>query len=254
MNVFEEAVNSVSKGGLFSQDLEILQVNLGFRCNQTCTHCHLGASPLRTELMKWETMQSILNILQDLGSPTVDLTGGAPELNPNFRKFVAALRELAARVQVRTNLTVLLEPGMTDLPEFLRFHDIHLVASMPCYLEENVTAQRGTGVYYKSIKAIRRLNSLGYGFEGGLPLNLVYNPSGPFYLPTNLSSRQHTNESSPPDSGYISRHSLPLPTYLLADFIQYCANPARPLNTASSCVKASILKPCLPLCAVINSV
>jgi radical SAM/Cys-rich protein len=113
----------------------------------------------------------------------IDLTGGAPELNPSFRQFVSALRKENLQVQVRTNLTVLLEPGMEDLPEFLRNHQIHLVASLPCYLEENVRAQRGEGVYGKSIEAIRRLNALGYGIKTHLPLSLVYNPGGPFLPP-----------------------------------------------------------------------
>jgi radical SAM/Cys-rich protein len=168
---------------LRSLKIETLQVNLGLRCNQQCKHCHLEASVHRTEMMEWPTMQSVLRAARSSGCQRVDLTGGAPELNLHFRKFVTALRQEDHQVQVRTNLTVLLEPGLEGMAEFLRDHQVQLVASLPCYLEENVQAQRGIGVYEKSIAAIKRLNALGYGSECGLALNLVYNPGGPFLPP-----------------------------------------------------------------------
>jgi len=130
--------------------------------------------------MEWPTMQLVLGAAKSLHCKLVDLTGGSPELNANFRRFVAALCQEGCPVQVRTNLTVLLEPGMKELPKFLREHQIRLVASMPCYLEENVRAQRGPGTYEKSVAAIRILNGLGYGSDPELPLNLVYNPGGAF--------------------------------------------------------------------------
>jgi radical SAM/Cys-rich protein len=128
-------------------------------------------------------MQLVLEASKKAGCQLADLTGGAPELHPHFRRFVAALRQEGLSVQVRTNLTVLLEPGMEEMPEFFRAHRVRLVASMPCYLEENVRAQRGVGTYEKSVAAIKILNALGYGSDPELPLNLVYNPGGPFLPP-----------------------------------------------------------------------
>jgi len=183
MNDFERQIGGIDEEGLRSLKIETIQVNLGLRCNQQCMHCHLEASALRPEMMEWPTMQLVLQAVRSGGCQLVDLTGGAPELNLHFRKFVTALREEGHRVQVRTNLTVLLEPGMEDLAEFLREYQVQLVASLPCYLEENVRSQRGIGVYEKSIAAIKRLNALGYGSESGLALNLVYNPVGPFLPP-----------------------------------------------------------------------
>lgn len=183
MNDFEKQTAEISGDGLHSLRIDILQANLGFRCNQQCTHCHLEASPNRKEAMGWSTMKLFLEAAKRIRCQLIDLTGGAPELNPNFRRFVTTLRREGHPVQVRTNLTVLLEPGMEDMPQFLREHQIRLVASMPCYLEENVCAQRGQGVYEKSIAAIKRLNALGYGSNPELPLDLVYNPGGPFLPP-----------------------------------------------------------------------
>ncbi len=183
MNDFERQIAEVSGEGLHSLKVKTLQVNLGLQCNQQCNHCHLEASPQRKETMEWPTIELVLEAARSLRCQLVDLTGGAPELNPSFRRFIAALRQEGLSVQVRTNLTVLLEPDLNTLPEFLRDHRVQLVASMPCYLEENVRAQRGKGIYEKSIQAVRRLNGLGYGYESSLPLNLVYNPGGPFLPP-----------------------------------------------------------------------
>lgn len=187
LNHFEEKISEFGCDGLYSQKIEILQVNLGLRCNQQCIHCHLEASPRRTEMMDWPVMELVLEAASYVRPRLVDLTGGAPELNPRFRRFVTALREGGHAVQVRTNLTVLLEPGMGDLPEFFREHQIQIIASLPCYLEENVCAQRGDGAYERSIAAIKRLNTLGYGSEGTLLLSLVYNPGGPFLPPSQTS-------------------------------------------------------------------
>jgi len=183
MNNFEKQIAEVGSEGLHSLKVKTLQVNLGLRCNQQCNHCHLEASPQRKEMMEWPTMRLILEAARSVRCQLVDLTGGAPELNPSFRRFIAALRQEGLSVQVRTNLTVLLEPDMDTMPGFLRDHGVQLVASMPCYLEENVRAQRGAGVYEKSVEAIKRLNRLGYGYESSLCLNLVYNPGGPFLPP-----------------------------------------------------------------------
>jgi len=183
MNDFEKQISGKGDAGLHSFNLEILQVNIGLKCNQECRHCHLEASPERMEMMDWSTMERILETTRGIPWELVDLTGGAPELNPYFRRFVSTLRRSGHPVQVRTNLTVLQEPELKDMPEFFRDYQIRLVASLPCYLEENVCAQRGKGVYEKSIAAIKRLNALGYGADPALPLNLVYNPGGPFLPP-----------------------------------------------------------------------
>ena len=155
MNGFEKQIAGIGDEGLYCLKIEILQVNLGFLCNQECGHCHLEASPQRREIMEWPTMQLVVEASKRVHCKLIDLTGGAPELNPHFRRFVKALCQEGHRVQVRTNLTVLSEPGMEELPEFFRKHQIQLVASMPCYLEENVCAQRGKGVYERSIAAIK---------------------------------------------------------------------------------------------------
>ena len=184
MNDFEKQIGGVTGDGLRSLNIEIFQLNLGFKCNQQCHHCHLEAAPHRKEMMDWTTMERVLKAAKEIRVHLVDLTGGAPELNPHFRRFLIALREQTYSVQVRTNLTVLQEMGLEDLPEFFRDHQVHLVASMPCYLEENVSAQRGKGVYEKSVAVMQRLNALGYGRQPDLPLNLVYNPGGPFLPPS----------------------------------------------------------------------
>ncbi len=181
-NGFEAALEPVTGGALHSVRLDVLQVSLGLRCNQACVHCHVCASPERTESMGWDVMERVIETAAVLEA-MVDLTGGAPELNPRFRRLCTALREQGNDVQVRTNLTVLLEPGMEDLPRFFREEGLRLVASMPCYMEENVRAQRGPGVYEHSVEALRRLNAQGYGVEPDLQLNLVYNPAGPLLPP-----------------------------------------------------------------------
>ena len=161
--------------------LETLQVNLGYLCNLSCLHCHVNAGPERTEIMDRETVDAVLALLDRADLQTLDLTGGAPELNPHFRYLVREARALGVKVIDRCNLTVLMEPGQEDLGEFLADNQVEISASLPCYLEENVEAQRGKGVYGTSIEVLRQLNALGYGAE--LVLNLVYNPVGPTLPP-----------------------------------------------------------------------
>ncbi len=164
--------------------LETLQVNLGYRCNQQCVHCHVSAGPKRKENMVWETVEQVVAFLQSSSINTLDLTGGAPELNPHFRYLVARARDLAIRVIDRCNLTILEEPGQEDLGIFLAMQGVEVTASLPCYLEKNVNRQRGRGVFKASIRALQALNRLGYGEEGSeLILNLVYNPQGPTLPP-----------------------------------------------------------------------
>ena len=164
--------------------LETLQVNVGYVCNQSCLHCHVNAGPTRTETMSRETADQVLRYLAASGAGTLDITGGAPELNPHFRHLVQGARKLGARVIDRCNLTILFQPGHEDLAQFLAAERVDIVASLPCYTPELVDQQRGAGVYETSIAAIRKLNTLGYGREAsGLVLDLVYNPQGPSLPP-----------------------------------------------------------------------
>ncbi|HEV2037883.1 MAG TPA: arsenosugar biosynthesis radical SAM (seleno)protein ArsS [Candidatus Eremiobacteraceae bacterium] len=164
--------------------LETLQVNLGYRCNQSCTHCHVAAGPKRTEEMSSQIVEAVLAFLARQRTATLDLTGGAPELHPLFRELVSRARALGVRVIDRCNLTILEEPWQEGLAEFLATERVDIVASLPCYLEDNVDRQRGKGVFDASIRGLRRLNALGYGrANAGLTLNLVYNPQGPSLPP-----------------------------------------------------------------------
>ena len=166
------------------RQLETLQVNLGYKCNQSCVHCHDNAGPTRTEMMTREIINDVLAFVQASRVGRLDITGGAPELNPGFRELVRAARDLGVHVMDRCNLTILEQPGQEDLAQFLFEQHIEVIASMPCYLEENVDRQRGKGVFDVSIRALQTLNRLGYGQPGSrLELNLVYNPQGPVLPP-----------------------------------------------------------------------
>lgn len=158
--------------------LETLQVNLGYLCNQQCLHCHVDASPRRTELMSAEEIDTVIRFLKKHQIKTLDLTGGAPEMNPHFRKLVVAARTLGVHVIDRCNLTIIEEPGYDWLASFLADNNVEVVASLPCYLEENVNAQRGKDVFKNSIRGLKKLNAVGYGNNGNLNLNLVFNPQG----------------------------------------------------------------------------
>jgi radical SAM/Cys-rich protein len=165
--------------------LETLQVNLGYKCNQACLHCHVNASPDRKEMMSHETVGEVIAYLRAARIGTLDLTGGAPELNPHFRELVRTARAMDVRVIDRCNLTILDELGFEDLAEFLASQRVEISASLPCYSQENVDKQRGEGVFDKSITGLRKLNALGFGKPGsGLTLNLVYNPQGPALPPS----------------------------------------------------------------------
>ncbi len=164
--------------------LDTLQVNVGYRCNQSCVHCHVNAGPKRTEEMDGGTIDLALAFLERRRVSTLDITGGAPELNRHFRRLVTSARDMGVRVMDRHNLTILEQPGQEDLGQFLAGNQVEIVASMPCYLEDNVDRQRGKGVFDGSIRGLKQLNALGYGRpETGLVLNLVYNPQGPSLPP-----------------------------------------------------------------------
>jgi radical SAM/Cys-rich protein len=162
--------------------LEILQVNLGYLCNLSCTHCHVNAGPTRTEQMTRDVVELVLSFARSRQIKILDLTGGAPEMNPHFRYLVTAAKAMGMEVIDRCNLMILLEPGFESLAQFLAEQQVTITASLPCYLEDNVEKQRGKGIYAGSMKALQQLNSLGYGIEPNLQLNLVYNPVG-LHLP-----------------------------------------------------------------------
>ena len=170
------------------EQIATLQVNLGYRCNQRCLHCHVNAGPNRTEMMSVDTLAMIVPVLQARGIRALDLTGGAPELHSGFRQLVLDARAAGVTVMDRCNLTVLSEPGQHDLAQFLAGQQVEVIASLPCYSAGNVDAQRGDGVFARSVAGLRQLNQLGYGREGsGLLLNLVYNPLGPSLPPPQQS-------------------------------------------------------------------
>ena len=186
MNAFEKEIARNNGNGLGALDINTIQVNIGLRCNLECVHCHVVSSPRRKEAMDWSTMEHVIAAAENVRAKLVDITGGAPEMHPHFRRFIAALRGKNLPVMVRTNLTILLESGFETLPGFFRDHQVELCASLPCYLEENVDSQRGTGIFKKSIQALRILNSYGYGKVAHLPLNLVYNPIDATLPPNSL--------------------------------------------------------------------
>src|SRR5438132_3103904 len=178
---FEERMGQASLNPLYATGITVFQINVGKLCNQTCRHCHVDAGPDRLEIMSRETAELCIRALAKTDIPTVDITGGAPELNPNFRWLVEQSRALGRHVMDRCNLSVLLLPSQADLAEFLAGHRVEIVASLPYYRASQTDAQRGEGVFEKSVEALQLLNKLGYGRpDGGLTLNLVCNPVGAF--------------------------------------------------------------------------
>jgi radical SAM/Cys-rich protein len=191
--------------------LETLQVNLGYKCNQTCLHCHVNAGPNRIEMMDGETLALIPRAIAARGVTTLDITGGAPELHPGFRDLVREVRAMGVTVIDRCNLTILTEPGHEDLAEFLGQQRVQIVASMPCYLEDNVDAQRGEGVFARSITGLKRLNALGYGRAGtGLTLDLVFNPQGPSLPPDQMKLEIDYKRMLGERHGVVFNHLLAL--------------------------------------------
>ena len=181
---FSQALEDAGLYPLTATGIRVFQINVGKLCNQTCRHCHVDAGPDRRETMSRETAELCIAALQKTDIPVVDITGGAPELNANFRWLVTEARAAGRHVMDRCNLTVVHEPGQHDLPAFLAEHGVEVVASLPCYLEENVDRQRGKGVFEGSLRALRAFNALGYGrADSDLVLNLVYNPQGPVLPP-----------------------------------------------------------------------
>jgi radical SAM/Cys-rich protein len=181
---FGDRIRDIQPAALSAIDISILQMNLGYRCNMACAHCHVDARPDRDQIMGEETIEAVIEVLKDNDIRTLDITGGAPEMNPHFAHLVKKAREAGHRVIVRTNLTIFFEEGMERLPEFMSENSVRVIASMPCYTEDNVDRARGKGTFKKCVKALAMLNSFGYGNgSADKELDLVYNPSGPFLAP-----------------------------------------------------------------------
>ncbi|MBI1912622.1 MAG: arsenosugar biosynthesis radical SAM protein ArsS [Deltaproteobacteria bacterium] len=181
---FDDALKESSLFPLTAKRISVLQINMGRLCNLACRHCHVDAGPARKEIMSKETLEACLEVIKAHGIPVADLTGGAPEMNPDYMQFVKSCVDAGCRVKTRTNLSILTEDGYTDLPSFFAENKIEVIASLPYFLEETTDRQRGKGVFASSIEALKNLNSIGYGVEGsGLELNLVFNPCGAFLPP-----------------------------------------------------------------------
>lgn len=188
---FTQTLRERGCGPLQASDIAVLQINVGKMCNQTCKHCHVDAGPDRTEIMTQQTMQQCLDVLGKYPIPVVDITGGAPEMNPNFRWLVQQIRSLGRHVMDRCNLTILTVPRNEDLPEFFKEHQIEVVASLPYFSASNTNRQRGDGVFERSIEALQMLNAVGYGMpDSELLLRLVYNPTGAFLPPDQREAEQ----------------------------------------------------------------
>ena len=201
--------------------IDVLQVNVGKLCNQACTHCHVDAGPTRTEQMSRETAEACLRFLSGSAIPTLDITGGAPELCPEFERLILGARALGRRVMDRCNLTVIFEPGKERLPAFFSENDVELVCSLPCYSRDNVDEQRGRGVFDKSIQALRILNEAGYGRPGtGLLLDLIYNPLGPRLPPPQAALEADFRQRLGSDFGIVFNRLLTLTNMPIARFAQ----------------------------------
>jgi len=217
MNRFREKLDSYGLQ-LRRGRLETLQLNLGRKCNQACRHCHVDAAPWRTEMMSAGTAGRVAAWIRQYRPPIIDITGGAPELNSNFRPFVELAAELGLKCIDRNNLTILEEPGFEDLPQFLANHQVEIIASLPCYLEKNVNQQRGNGVFEKSIRALRKLNAVGYGTT--LPLHLVYNPLGPSLPPPQSELEADYKEALGREHGILFNHLLTITNQPIARFAE----------------------------------
>ena len=212
-------LNALNFPALRRGQLEALQVNLTYRCNQRCLHCHVNAGPTRTEAMTDESLALLKQVLASHAVQTLDLTGGAPEMHPRFRELVSYARDAGIRVIDRCNLTILREPGHEDLAEFLAAQKVEISASMPCYSRELVDRQRGDGVFEASIAGLLQLNSLGYGVEGsGLVLNLVYNPQGPSLPPPQATLEADFKAHLLEDFGIVFNHLLTVTNQPIARF------------------------------------
>ncbi len=219
---FEQKMSAAGFFPLYATGIKVFQINVGKLCNQTCAHCHVDAGPDRKEIMTRETAELCIRALAQTDIPNVDITGGAPELNPNFRWLVEQTRSLGRHVMDRCNLTVLLLSGQADLPEFLARHEAEVIASLPYYRAAQTDAQRGEGVFEKSIEALRKLNALGYGKEGtGLLLNLIYNPVGAFLPPRQEAIERQFKRELEQKHGVVFNHLYTITNMPISRFLDF---------------------------------
>ncbi len=220
---FQQQLENIGLYPLLPTGIEIFQVNVGKMCNQVCKHCHVDAGPDRKEIMTRETMQLCLDVLKNAPVKTVDLTGGAPELNPGFRWFVDEIKKSGKHVIVRCNLTIILaNKRFNDLPDFFRRHEIEVVSSLPSYTADRTNRQRGDGVFEDSIKALQMLNAVGYGKEGtGLVLNLVYNPAGAFLPPSQAMLEKEFKDELMKNHGISFNHLFTITNMPISRYLNY---------------------------------
>jgi radical SAM/Cys-rich protein len=219
---FGEALARAHRAPLRAAGVSVLQMNVGKRCNQTCRHCHVDAGPDRTEVMPLDIVDACLAFLETSGIPTLDITGGAPELHPSFRDIVRRARALGRHVMDRCNLTITRLPNYQDLPEFLAEHQVEVIASLPSFAARQTDAQRGSGVFDESIAALRRFNELGYGGEGsGLVLNLVTNPVGAFLPGTQQSLEADWKRELHRKFGLVFNRLYTITNMPISRFLQY---------------------------------
>jgi len=222
---FEERMGVVGLDPLCATGITVFQINVGKLCNQTCSHCHVDAGPDRKEVMTHETSEQCIRALAQTDIPTVDITGGAPELCPSFRFLVEQAKALGRHVIDRCNLTILLVPSQAGLAEFLAKHQVEVIASLPYYRAAQTDSQRGEGVFDKSIAALRKLNSLGYGKEGtGLKLNLVYNPVGAFLPPKQESIEKQFKRELETQHGVVFSRLYTITNMPISRFLEFLVN------------------------------
>ena len=222
----ERFESKLSDSGLYplsALSVDVFQINLGKMCNQVCNHCHVDAGPDRKEIMTRKTMQLCLDAIDKTNCSTIDLTGGAPEMNPEFRWFVGELSKKGKKIIVRCNLTIIVaNKKYNDLPEFFRKHKVEVISSLPCYTAENTNAQRGDGVFEKSIKALKLLNDVGYGIsQSGLILDLVYNPSGASLPPSQASLERDYKEQLKTEFGIEFNRLFTITNLPISRFLQF---------------------------------
>ena len=218
---FNQVLKDNGLDSLRRAPLRELQVNLGKLCNQACNHCHVDAGPKRKEVMNWDTTCKIVDWADKYGIQHVDITGGAPEMNPNFRSLIERFLSVGVNVTSRCNLSILLEPGYTDLPQWYAERKIRLACSLPCYTEDNVDAQRGDGVFARSIDALRLLNDEGYGHSDELVLDLVYNPGGAFLPPAQSKLEQDYKQHLLNDFDIVFNHLLTITNLPISRFAHF---------------------------------
>ncbi|MGA8262808.1 MAG: arsenosugar biosynthesis radical SAM (seleno)protein ArsS [Ignavibacteriaceae bacterium] len=236
---FEEKFKETGESKLFAIELEIIQINIGKMCNQVCKHCHVDAGPDRKEIMTRETMQYCIDALAKTNIQTVDLTGGAPEMNPDFKWFISEIKRLNRHIIVRSNLTILVSNGFEDFPKFLADNNIEIISSLPYYTASNTDRQRGDGVFDKSIQAIKILNELGYGKdESGLIFNLVYNPLGAFLPPKQESLEKDYKRELWNKFGLVFNNLYTITNLPISRFLDYLIESGNYMNYMNKLISA----------------